>query len=300
MRRLTAYKPWKHEWAVTEGKEHDKLFWHEDEIQLRDDIAQFRAMDEDKKLLITQILRVFTQSDVEVGGNYIQMLSMVQNNEIRQMLLSFAAREVVHQRSYALLSETLGLGDEEFERFLNFVEMKDKLELMCSLEGLEDLVGSSAVFEGVSLFSAFVLLLNFQRFGLMLGTAKIVEFSVKDENLHCSGMAKLYKAMGYSDAAKVKSLMEQAIKLEDNLLDMLYAGEDSILDLKKSDLKLYMRFLADYRLKNLGFEALYNVDEVPEGMSWIKWMLEGKSHTNFFEARVSDYALGGLEGEYEY
>lgn len=300
MRRLVSYKPMRHEWGVLEGKEHDKMFWHEDEIQLRDDIAQFREMEEGLKRLITQILRVFTQSDQEVAGNYIQMLGLVENNEIRHMLLSFAAREVVHQRSYALLTETLGLGDAEFEKWLEVKEMKEKLEIMSNLEDLESLVGSSAVFEGVSLFSAFVLLLNFQRFGLMLGTAKIVEFSVKDENFHCSGMAKLYKNLGFSNAGKLKELMKEAVEKEDALLDYLYVGQEEILGLKKSDLKQYMRYLADFRLKNLGIDALYDVQEVPEGMNWIKWMLEQKSHTNFFESRVSDYAIGGLEGEYEY
>ena len=46
------------------------------------------------------------------------------------MLGSFAAREGIHQRAYALLNETLGLPDSEYHAFLEYKEMVDKVEFM--------------------------------------------------------------------------------------------------------------------------------------------------------------------------
>ena len=46
------------------------------------------------------------------------------------MLLSFANREGTHQRSYALLNDTLGLPEEEYSAFLEYKQMSDKIEFM--------------------------------------------------------------------------------------------------------------------------------------------------------------------------
>ena len=73
---------------------------------------------------ITNILRLFTQSDVEVGKNYYEnFVPKFKNNEVRNMLGSFACREAIHQRAYALLNETLGLPDSEYHAFLEYSEM---------------------------------------------------------------------------------------------------------------------------------------------------------------------------------
>jgi glutaredoxin 3 len=84
-----------------------------------------------EKDYITNILRLFTQSDVAVGQNYYdQFIPKFKNNEVRNMLGSFANREGVHQRAYALLNDTLGLPDSEYHAFLEYKEMANKIEYM--------------------------------------------------------------------------------------------------------------------------------------------------------------------------
>ena len=89
---------------------------------------------------ITQILRIFTQSDVAVGGNYCDIfIKQFKNNEIRNMLLSFANREGTHQRSYALLNDTLGMPESEYSLFLSFKQMASKIDFMVTPQNvLED------------------------------------------------------------------------------------------------------------------------------------------------------------------
>ena len=99
---------------------------------MSEDVQDWKTkLSEDEKDFVTQILRLFTQSDVQVGENYHElMIPKFKNNEIRNMLASFANREGVHQRAYALLNDTLGLPDEEFHTFLEYSEMADKLDFM--------------------------------------------------------------------------------------------------------------------------------------------------------------------------
>jgi ribonucleotide reductase beta subunit family protein with ferritin-like domain len=195
------YKPFQYPWAVEYSVQHEHLHWGEWEAKLQDDVMQWKTkLSPKEKNHITQILRLFTQSDVAVGTNYIEhYLQKFKNNEIRSMLASFANREFTHQRSYALLNDTLGLPESEFSAFADVDAMKDKLEFMADIDtnsyaGLALAVARSAINEGMSLFSAFVMLLNYTRFGKMRGMGEIVQWSIRDESLHCEGMTRLYRS----------------------------------------------------------------------------------------------------------
>ena len=171
------FKPFKYPWAMDFAVKSEKAHWGEWECKLQDDVAQWQSgkLSNQEKNHITQILRLFTQSDVAVGTNYLEYyIQKLKNNEIRAMLTSFANREFVHQRSYALLNDTLGLPEEEYSAFLEYTQMKDKIDFMTdidvhSISGLGKSIARSVMNEGMSLFSAFAMLLNYQRFGKMKG-----------------------------------------------------------------------------------------------------------------------------------
>jgi glutaredoxin 3 len=127
------YKPFHYPWAVEITTRHEKAHWIEDELDLSEDVSDWKSgkVTQVEKDYVTNILRLFTQSDVAVGQNYYdQFIPKFKNNEIRNMLGSFAAREGIHQRAYALLNETLGLPDSEYHAFLEYKEMVNKIEFM--------------------------------------------------------------------------------------------------------------------------------------------------------------------------
>jgi len=127
------YKPFHYPWAVDITTRHEKAHWIEDEIDLSEDVTDWKMgkMSFTEKEYTTNILRLFTQSDVAVGQNYYdQFIPKFKNNEVRNMLGSFAGREGIHQRAYALLNETLGLSDAEYHAFLEYSEMADKIDFM--------------------------------------------------------------------------------------------------------------------------------------------------------------------------
>ena len=175
---------------------------------------------------ITNILRLFTQSDVAVGQNYFdQFIPKFKNNEVRNMLGAFAAREGIHQRAYALLNETLGLSDAEYHAFLEYQEMADKIEFMMdsdpnTIRGLGLSLAKSVMNEGVALFASFVMLLNFQRFGKMKGMGKVVEWSIRDESIHVEGISKLFKAY----CAEHPRIVDDAFKA-DIYLSLIHISE---------------------------------------------------------------------------
>lgn len=305
-----AYKPFKYPWAVEYAVTHEKVHWGEWEAKLQDDVAQWQTkLDPKEKNHITQILRLFTQSDVAVGTNYLEhYIPKFKNNEIRAMLTSFANREFVHQRSYALLNDTLGLPEEEFTAFTAVDEMKDKLEFMAnidtnSLAGLAKAVARSAINEGMSLFSAFVMLINYSRSGKMRGMSEIVQWSIRDESMHCEGMTKLFRVFCdehpriVNDEFKldIYGMVREAVGLEDKVIDLAYE-RGNIEGLTKEEVKQYIRYIADRRLIQLGLKGNYGVKENP--LPWLEPLIATTSHDNFFETVVTEYNSDGLSGDW--
>tara|TARA_R100000988_G_scaffold76312_2_gene40635 strand:- start:571 stop:1527 length:957 start_codon:yes stop_codon:yes gene_type:complete len=305
------YKPFKYPWAVEAAISHEKIHWGEWECKLQEDVAQWQSgkLSPHEKNHVTQILKLFTQSDVMVGQNYLEYyIPKFKNNEIRAMLTSFVNREFVHQRAYALLNDTLGLPEEEFSAFLEYEEMANKIEFMSDINvntitGTAQAIARSVMNEGMSLFSAFVMLLNYQRFGKMRGMCEIVEWSIRDETMHTNGMVKLFREFCDEHPRIVnddfkKSIYEMfrtGIELEDKVIDNAFQL-GAVEGLTPEEVKKYIRYIADRRLIQLGLKGNWKVKENP--LPWLEWVLNGASHKNFFEGTVTDYNANGMEGEW--
>jgi ribonucleoside-diphosphate reductase beta chain len=303
------YKPFKYPWAVELSKKHEEIHWIEDEAELSEDVQDWKTkLTDSEKEFITHVLRLFTQSDVQVGENYHELLiPKFKNNEVRNMLSSFAAREAVHQRAYALLNDTLGLPDEDFHKFLDYKEMADKIDFMKEGEtnshtGLALSLAQSVFNEGMSVFASFVMLLNFQRFGKMKGMATIVEWSIRDETIHVQGNAKLFRE--FTDEhprivndelkSKIYKMARNAVKLEDKFIDLAFDGNE-VQGITKQEVTDYIRHIADRRLLQLGLKPKFKQKDNP--LPWLDWVLNGASHDNFFEKRVTEYSVVGMEGD---
>lgn len=306
-----AYKPFYFPWAVELAQDHEDIHWTEKEVDLKEDIKQWKAGDltPNEKNHITQTLRLFTTSDVEVGGIYYdKFIPKIKNNELRNMLGSFAAREAIHQRAYALLNDTLGFDDEEFTMFKEYKVMTDKVDHMTDMsvdtpEGMALGLAKAVFNEGVTLFASFAMLLHYQRYGKMRGMCTVVEWSIRDEEMHVKGIAKLFReyCKAYNNnfvdnnfKKIIYDLARKTVELEDLFVDLAF--EKPIEGLDKEDVKKYIRFIMDRRLVQLGLKENYYIEENP--LDWLSYIINGKDHSNFFEKRVTEYQAEGMaEGD---
>lgn len=312
------YKPFHYPEFVNHAVDHESMFWGEWEASLQRDVNQWKdgTVTPSEKNHITQILRLFTHSDQIVGGSYVDVfLPYFKNNEIRMALLSIANRESTHMRAYALLNDTLGLAESEYKAFLEFEEMAAKAEFMqdFNMNGVSDAayamglnLARTVMNEGVSLFSAFIQLLNYQRKeagSKMLGTCEIVEWSIRDETQHVGIVTDLFRRhceenphiVTDSFKKSIYDMYRTCIDLEDKLIDLSFSlGENAALP--KADLKRYMRLVADRRLTQLGLKPNWKIDKNP--LPWVDHIIGGDSQKNFFEGRVTDYNQKGMEGDW--
>lgn len=144
-----SYRPFSYPWAAEAAQKHAiDMFWDIHQLNLQDDVQQYFSKDglktatvshEQNKNILDRTLCLFTEMDKTVGEGYTEVLPFIKNNEIRNMLMTFAAREVVHQRAYALAAETFGFSSSDWLAFADYKEMVDKLDVM-----LEDLTPEGA------------------------------------------------------------------------------------------------------------------------------------------------------------
>ena len=91
-------------------------------------------------------------------------------------------------------------------------------------------------------------------------------------------------------------MFRDAVSLEDKVIDLAYQLDGSIEGLEKSDVKIYIRYLADRRLTQLGLKPNWEVPENP--LPWLDWLISGDSFKNFFEGTVTDYSSDGMAGDW--
>ena len=306
------YKPFNYPWAFEAYKTQQHMHWLPDEVNLADDLKDFRErLTEDNRQLLTNIFRFFTQADVDVAEGYAtHYLPTFKQPEVRMMLSAFANMEAVHQEAYSLLLETLEYDESEYQKFTEIQSMYEKHEYLSNFgtESLLDLAKTIAVYsaftEGVQLFSSFAILLNYSRHNYMKGMGQIGTWSLRDETLHVESMSRLFKELIrenpelWNDELKyeIYCAAERTVELEDAFIDTCFESA-KILNLSSEEVKEYIRYIADRRLLGIGMKAIFKSSKNP--LPWLDYILNGVEHTNFFENRATEYARASTTGNWK-
>ena len=308
------FKPFNYPWAYDAWLKHEQAHWLHTEVPIAEDVKDWKKkLTKEEKTFLTNIFRFFTQGDIDVAGGYVKnYLPYFPQPEVRMMLMGFAAREALHIAAYSHLIETLGMPESTYNEFLEYQEMKDKHDYVTELSSKNGDLSStathiavfSAFTEGMQLFSSFIMLLNYPRYGLMKGMGQIVTWSIVDETMHAENMIKLFKTFIkenneiWNDDLKgrIYTIAEKMVELEDKFIDLSFAGTH-MRDLTPEDVKEYIRYIADRRLISLGLKGIFKRKKNP--LPWVEEMINAPVHGNFFENRVTDYAKGALKGSWE-
>ena len=312
------YKPFEYPQAYEFYEMHEKMHWLVDEVPMHQDVLDWKnKLTNQEKHFLTQIFRLFTQSDVDVAGAYAnKYIPLFPKPEIRMMLLSFAAREAIHIQAYSHLIDTLGMSEATYKAFMEYEAMREKHDFIEEFMGtdqnmiVQQIAAFSAFTEGMQLFSSFIMLLNFTRFNKMNGMGQIIAWSIKDESVHVDGMTWLFKEFLkehkdiWTDDLKrqLYKIAEKMVELEDKFIDLAYElvedddQSEVFKNLTKNEVKQYIRYIADRRLIGLGMKGIFKIKNNP--LPWVEEILNAPEHTNFFEQRATAYSKGSLTGDW--
>ena len=306
------YKPFSYPWAYDAWLTQQRVHWLPEEVPLADDVKDWHnKLSAEERNLLTQIFRFFTQSDIEVNNCYMKRYSQVfQPTEVQMMLSAFSNIETVHIAAYSHLLDTIGMPETEYQAFLHYKEMKDKFDYLqkFDVKTKENIARTLAVFggftEGLQLFASFAILMNFPRFNKMKGMGQIVSWSVRDESLHTESIIKLFRTF-ISENPEIWTeefqrslyvICNEMVEHEDAFIDLAFEL-GGIEGLNGSEVKQYIRYIADRRLTQLGLQPIFRLERNP--LPWMDEMLNGMEHTNFFENRATEYSKAATQGSWE-
>ncbi len=304
------FKPFHYPWAYDMWLKHEQSHWLHTEVPMLGDVKDWKSrLTQEEKFFLTNVFRFFTQSDIDVAGGYVNnYLPHFPQPELRMMLSGFAAREALHIAAYSHLIESLGMPETVYNEFNEYDAMREKHEFFQSkiMNGANvpvKIAAISAFTEGLSLFSSFIMLLNFPRHGKMKGMGQIVTWSIVDETMHTEGLIKLFRVFVdenrqmWNDETKsqIYTVCEKMVELEDKFIDLAFTM-GKVEGLRDTEVKEYIRYIADRRLISMGMKGIYKIKKNP--LPWVEEMINAPTHTNFFENRATDYAKGALSGDW--
>ena len=315
------YKPFEYPEYYTEGwLKQAQAFWLHTEIPMQGDIKDWNEhLTPEEKNLVGNILLGFAQTECAVSDYWTGWVTeWFPKHEIKQMAMMFGSQETIHATAYSYLNESLGL--EDFEAFLHEPATAERFENLASItnrytwEDLKDnaearkevgksLAIFSAFTEGVALYSSFAVLYSFQMRNKLKGIGQQMKWSVRDESLHSKMGCQLFRHMceEYPELLdQCKDSIEEAAKLivelELKYIDKMFEMGD-LENLKADDLKEFIKSRTNSKLKELGYDGIFDFDEEKAGnLDWFYHLTGGQTHTDFFAIRPTDYSKAN-EGE---
>lgn len=280
-------------------------FWLPAEIDLSKDIDDYNKLSDNERNFIKNILAFFSSSDTIVNINLGErFLNEVEVLEAKFFYGFQIAMENVHSETYSLLIDTYIKDSQEKHEALNAIQyipcIKKKADWCFKwINDKESCFAQRliafAVVEGIFFSGAFCSIFWLKERGLMPGLAFSNELISRDEGLHVEFAVLLYsKILNRLSQDVVHNIIREAVEVEKNFITESIPC--SMLGMNAELMSIYIEFVADRLLTQLGYDKLWNVKNPFPFMERIS--IETKS--NFFESRVSQYSKANIGSKQEH
>jgi len=266
--------------AIEFAKLQSGIFWTDDEINVEKDIQDIRVnMTKAEEHAVITTLKLFTLYELVAGRDYWlgRVMRRFPRPDIERMAATFGFFELnVHAPFYNKINEALLINTDDF--YTSYVDDPILKERMEYVEGVvtsdDDLLslGAFSMIEGAVLYSSFAFLKHFQARGKnkLLNVVRGINFSVRDENLHCEGGAWLFKQLKHELVQEGKHTPEMEYLLTDQLKNVAikvaeheFAIVDKIFELgeiegiTKEHMKIFIMSRLNMCLDKLGIEHIF-------------------------------------------
>ena len=276
-------------------KKCEASFWTAEEIDLHQDLTDWSTkLNDDERYFVKHILAFFAASDGIVNENLAEnFVNEVQYSEAKFFYGFQIMMENIHSETYSLLIDTYVKDDAEKDKLFNAIEVfpaiKKKadwaLKWIESDSFAERLIAFAAV-EGIFFSGAFCSIFWLKKRGLMPGLTFSNELISRDEALHTEFAILLYsKLQKQINKNRIYEIIKEAVEIEKEFI--CEALPCRLIGMNSNLMSQYIEFVADRLSVQLGYDKIYNTANPFEFME----LISVESKTNFFEKRVSEYAL---------
>lgn len=300
----------KYQWADHLWKTMLANTWFAEEVSMNDDKRDYLKLSTEEKIGYDRALAQLIFMDSLQTNNLIDNVNpFITSPEINLCLVRQAYEEALHSHAYAVMVESISANTEEiYDMWRNDMQLKSKNDYIAQVymelaknpteENILKALFANQILEGIYFYSGFSYFYTLARSGKMLGSAQMIRFIQRDEVTHLILFQNMINALRNERADlftpqlinEVIGMFKKAVEIEASWGDYITQGK--ILGLTSSLIEQYIQFLADSRLSKVGIAKVYGVQHP------IKWVESFSSfneqRSNFFEARVSNYAKGSV------
>lgn len=272
-------------------------FWKTEDIDFSKDLTDWKQLTHDEQTFIKMVLAFFAASDGVIVENLaLRFMTEVQAPEIRAFYAFQNFMENVHSQTYSLMIDTYIDDPEEKMKLLHAVEhypcIKKKSDwarkwISDNRSSFATRLLAFAIVEGVYFSSSFASIFWLKKKNILPGLCLSNEYISRDESMHVDHAVLLYNKLKRKVPKKrFVEIMKEAVDIE---IDFITVSIPCRMIGMNADLMIqYIKFVANRLSLQLGYSKIY--ESVTNPFDFMEHISIQKK-TNFFEHRVSDYAL---------
>ncbi|MGD1823652.1 MAG: ribonucleotide-diphosphate reductase subunit beta [Pleomorphochaeta sp.] len=301
----------KYSWVNDWYRQAMNNFWVPEEINLNQDIQDYRVLDIHEKTAYDKVLSFLIFLDSIQTANLPNVSNYITANEVNLCLTIQTFQEAVHSQSYGYMLDTICAPQERLEILYQW---KDDELLLKRNKFIGDLYNefsenpniktlvktliANYILEGIYFYSGFMFFYNLERNNKMPGSVGEIRYINRDENTHLWLFRSIILEMKKEEAEMFnEELIEEYREMIKTGCEMEiewghYVIGDNIVGLNKEMISDYIKYLGNLRCTQLGFEKIYEGhDSEPDTLNWVsQYSNANLIKTDFFEARSTAYA----------
>lgn len=307
-------KPIKYQWAYDLYQQAVANTWFPNEIQLGQDVSDWKKMSEEERHALTFLMSYFNPNELLVNKALaLGVYPYINAPECHIYLAKQMWEEANHCMSFEYVLETFPIDrDQAYAAHVDVPSMARKEAFgtkfikrmteqtldITTTEGKRDfvrnLVAYNIVLESIWFYSGFMVALSFRQRNVLRNFASLIDWVVRDESLHLKFGINLILTVLEENvdlqtpefANEIKQMILDGVEMEEQYnQDLLPHG---ILGLNANYLNQYVKYVTDRRLEELGFGPHYHVSNPAKWMATANDVLQ---LVNFFEATNTSYEV---------
>lgn len=309
------------------------FFWLPQEVSLQKDRSDYMSFRPEQKHIFTANLKYQTLLDsVQGRGPVLSFMPYCSLPELEGCILTWDFFESIHSRSYThIIKNVYSKPEEVFDKILdddNIIKRAmsvtkeyDKFNGMTNdyfirksnLYGIKDIkkqlflaMMNVNILEGLRFYTSFACTFAFGELKMMEGSAKIISLIARDEAQHLALTTHIIKNwMKGTDDADMPKIIEsckdiviemwkECVTQEKEWAEYLFK-DGSIIGLNQELLSRYVEFIANRRLKALGYDPIFKDAPTSDPLPWTKhWLNASEVQVAPQETQITNYAVGAI------
>ena len=307
-------RPIKYNWAYELYNQAVANTWFPHEIALGEDLFDWEKMKTDETNAVTFLMSFFNPAELIVNRSLaLGVYPYLKAPEAHLYLAKQMWEEANHCVAFEYVLETFPIDRRNvFKAHIETPSIKHKEDFITkylsrmtddrldisSISGKQDfvrnLVAYNIIMEGIMFYSGFMVALSFRQRNLLRNLGSMIDWVVRDESLHLRFGINLILTILEENhdiitpqfSQEIKDMIIEGVKLEAAYNQQMFPR--GILGLNADYVNQYVRYIADRRLEELGFQSHFKAANPAQWMGAANDVYE---LVNFFESQNTSYEV---------